>query len=76
MENTTQAGETTDGTPSMSGEYLKITTDGKNWREMRDTERTEKYIDKLSFAAAVTILFFDGSWYVKECGKTTNRGTL
>jgi hypothetical protein len=76
MENTSNAtaGNVTDGTPSMSQQYLKISTDGKNWREMRDTERTEKYIDKLSFAAIVKVLFCDGSWYEKECGKTINRG--
>jgi hypothetical protein len=55
----------------MTGEYLRISTDnGATTREMRDTQATQDYINKLSFAHNVRVYFDTGEWYTIECGKS------
>lgn len=58
----------------MTGEYLRISTDGGlTTRELKDNETTEAYINKLSFAHAVRVYFDTGEWYELECGKQTGK---
>lgn len=51
-------------------EHVRISDDnGKTWRELPNNENSQKYAEKLSFAANVLFEFPNGLGWELECGR-------
>jgi hypothetical protein len=53
----------------MTHETLRFKAGNDPWRRLPDNENSQKYLEKLSHAANVFVLFDSGEAWELECGK-------